>query len=86
MGNLIRTFGDGWEEAVPGKHTMAAAETCMACELWCFCVCTAVLRDDMGSLMEEGSGDGARRDEGTGTAEPLSMQHRVIQLGLDSVA
>ena len=51
-GNLIRTFGEGWEQEVP-----------------------AILRSDMRSLTE------TAQDQ----AQPLNLQQRVIQSGLDSI-
>ena len=52
MGNLIRTFGKGWEEEIP-----------------------SILKKDMKSLAT-GKGD---------TSQPLNLQQRVIQSGLDSL-
>ena len=52
MGNLIRTFGEGWEDEIP-----------------------SVLKKDMRSLTT-GKGD---------TSQPLNLQQRVIQSGLDSL-
>ena len=51
VGNLIRTFGDGWEEEIP-----------------------SILKKDMKSLT--GKGD---------SSQPLNLQQRVIQSGLDSL-
>ena len=52
VGNLIRTFGDGWEDEIP-----------------------SILRKDMKSLAT-GKGD---------SSQPLNLQQRVIQSGLDSL-
>ena len=52
VGNLIRTFGTGWEEEIP-----------------------SVLKKDMKSLT---TGKGA-------DSQPLNLQQRVIQSGLDSL-
>ena len=52
MGNLIRTYGGGWEEEIP-----------------------SILKKDMKSLTT-GKGD---------TSQPLNLQQRVIQSGLDSL-
>jgi hypothetical protein len=56
VGNLIRTFGAGWETEVP-----------------------SILRTDMGSLTEAGSGSSKEHT-------PLNLQQRVIQSGLDSIS
>ena len=81
VGNLIRTCGEGWEEAVPGES------------LWCFSrqfvivnsfierwSDVGVLRNDMSSLMQEGNSSADSLEQ-----EPMSMQQRVIQSGLDSI-
>ena len=52
VGNLIRTFGSGWEEEIP-----------------------SILKKDMKSLT---TGKG-------GSSQPLNLQQRVIQSGLDSL-
>ena len=52
VGNLIRTYGSGWEEEIP-----------------------SILKKDMKSLAT-GKGD---------TSQPLNLQQRVIQSGLDSL-
>ena len=52
MGNLIRTFGGGWEDEIP-----------------------SILKKDMKSLAT-GKGD---------ASQPLNLQQRVIQSGLDSL-
>ena len=52
MGNLIRTFGTGWEEEIP-----------------------SILKKDMKSL-STGKAD---------NSQPLNLQQRVIQSGLDSL-
>ena len=52
VGNLIRTFGTGWEEEIP-----------------------SVLKKDMKSLTT-GKGE---------DSQPLNLQQRVIQSGLDSL-
>ena len=56
VGNLIRTFGNGWEAEVPG-----------------------ILRGDMKSLAENARG-------ASGEQQPLNLQQRVIQSGLDSIS
>ena len=52
VGNLIRTYGSGWEEEIP-----------------------SILKKDMKSLTT-GKGD---------SSQPLNLQQRVIQSGLDSL-
>ena len=52
VGNLIRTYGSGWEDEIP-----------------------SILKKDMKSL-KTGKGD---------TSQPLNLQERVIQSGLDSL-
>ena len=52
VGNLIRTYGSGWEEEIP-----------------------SILKKDMKSL-KTGKGD---------SSQPLNLQQRVIQSGLDSL-
>ena len=52
MGNLIRTYGSGWEDEIP-----------------------SILKKDMKSLTT-GKGD---------SSQPLNLQQRVIQSGLDSL-
>ena len=52
VGNLIRTYGSGWEEEIP-----------------------SILKKDMKSL-STGKGD---------NSQPLNLQQRVIQSGLDSL-
>ena len=54
VGNLIRTFGAGWQQEVP-----------------------SILRTDMRSLTERGSGGSSRKD-----TTPLNLQQRVIQSGV----
>jgi hypothetical protein len=55
VGNLIRTFGTGWQQEVP-----------------------SILRTDMRSLTEVGSGSSKERT-------PLNLQQRVIQSGVYTV-
>ena len=52
VGNLIRTYGSGWEDEIP-----------------------SILKKDMKSLTAD-KGD---------TSQPLNLQQRVIQCGLDSL-
>ena len=71
VGNLIRTFGDGWEEEVPNiiRTDMGAWSELMP-------VVESQFWFVSGSLME---------GDKTSANGKMTMQQRVIQSGLDSI-